>query len=251
MNEKSESPLPAVAPASSGGQPKTIAIRPVHLAVAVLSVVAFGGGIWLARASAPPPPAAAAALVTNPLVITTDQSQNPFVVQAAPQQIDPDMVVPLEPPVHPLIGQQRIDIEGVSLDGQPAKLSDYSGKPVMLNFWATWCPPCRVEMPWMEQVYQEFKDQGFVILAVDAGERVAPDYVQATVSGFIQSTGLTFPILLPNDPYTPQTQYSVYGLPSTYMINPEGVVVDVHRGMYPNRGTLRDRVVKLLGAGGA
>jgi thiol-disulfide isomerase/thioredoxin len=246
--DRTESGIPAGE--ARAGQPKTVEIRLRHFVILVLAVGAFGGGFALAK-SRSAPAAAVPAAAGNVVEVPLDASglQQPFVLQSSPlAEMDPGVVLPMEPPSHPLLGQAMIDIEGVDLAGQPAKLSDYAGKSVMLNFWATWCPPCRVEMPWMERVYQEFADRDFEIVAVDAGERVSNEMVTATVSSFIQGAGLTFPVLLPHDPYTPQVQYTVYGLPSTYMIDPNGIVVDVHRGMYPNHATLRDRVVKLLDA---
>ena len=76
---------------------------------------------------------------------------------------------------HPLLQQPAPDFNMTLLEtGQPVKLSDYRGKPLLINFWATWCPPCRYEMPWLQNAYAAHKDKGFELLAVDAGERVWP-----------------------------------------------------------------------------
>ncbi|GAI00918.1 unnamed protein product, partial [marine sediment metagenome] len=69
-------------------------------------------------------------------------------------------------------------------------LRDFEGKVIFLNFWATWCPPCRIEMPAMEKLWQKFKDEDFVILAVDLRE------AREKVSSFIKENGYTFPVLL-------------------------------------------------------
>jgi thiol-disulfide isomerase/thioredoxin len=245
-----EPQVPEPVEAREAEGPRVITIRPVHLAIVALSVVAFAGGVWLAQTQAEPAAPVQSASV-QPQFAPVEGGQQPLVIQQQPLgEMYEGEVMPLDNS-HPMLGQPYIDIAGTDLNGNPAKISDFAGKPVMLNFWATWCPPCRVEMPWMEEVYNEFKDQGFVIIAVDAGERVPDSAVKDTVTAYIQGTGLTFPVLLPDDPYGPQVEYGVYGLPSTYMISPEGKIVDVHRGMYPNRATLRDRVVKLIEGEGA
>jgi thiol-disulfide isomerase/thioredoxin len=125
-------------------------------------------------------------------------------------------------------------------------LSELQGRPVMVNFWATWCPPCRVEMPWIQSVYDEHKDKGFEVLAVDAGERVPPSMVADTVSQFTNMMGLTFPVLMGDNTYQVQRDWSVYGLPATFLLDEEGKVADVHTGMYPNEVTLKSRLEAIV-----
>jgi thiol-disulfide isomerase/thioredoxin len=80
------------------------------------------------------------------------------------------------------------------LSGTPARLADHRGEVVLLNFWATWCPPCRAEMPSMEKLYQAYRDRGLVILAI-SGDRAG----RSVVESFVQERGVTFPILLDPD----------------------------------------------------
>ena len=104
------------------------------------------------------------------------------------------------------------------MEGRPISLSDYVGKVVLLNFWATWCGPCRVEMPAMESLYQEMKSQGLVILAVSVD-------AQGTVvtRPFQEAMGLTFPIL--HDPdYEVGLAYGARTLPITYILDRQGVI---------------------------
>jgi len=101
------------------------------------------------------------------------------------------------------------------LNGQVVHLNDYRGKVIFLNFWATWCPPCIVEMPSMEKLYNEFKGEDFVILAVDMQE----DF--ETVKRFKEKFNLTFPILLDEEGVV-ATYYGVMGLPATYFIDRQG-----------------------------
>jgi len=106
-----------------------------------------------------------------------------------------------------------------TLAGESSKLEDYKGKYVLLNFWATWCPPCLEEMPTMESAYQQFKDRGFTIVAISSDEEGA-----ATVTPFIDQLGVTFPVLLDPD----QAVSKVYGainLPLSFLLNPEGQVI--------------------------
>ncbi len=245
-NDINDPELVAPGESSASGGPVTITLRPHHVAIAALGVVAFAAGVWLSRsrlvANAGAAPQASA---QGPVVVSVGGANSPAVRARSGSEIAPGQVLDLRPD-SPMLGQAYIDIEGTMMDGNRGAVADFIGRPVMLNFWATWCPPCRIEMPWMEEIYQEFKDEGFVIVAVDAGERVPASQVVATVTSFVERTGLSFPVLLPDDPYSPQLEYSVYGLPSTYMINTKGNVVDSHRGMYPNRATLRDRVTALI-----
>jgi peroxiredoxin len=120
------------------------------------------------------------------------------------------------------------DFKLTTLTGETVKLSDYKGKTVILNFWASWCPPCRVEMPYMENYYGENKDSENVeILAVNMTkmERGGGDKVEK-VEGFVNELELTFPILLDDDGEVMKL-YQVMAYPTTYMINPEGIITDV------------------------
>ena len=102
-----------------------------------------------------------------------------------------------------------------ALDGKKIALKDFRGKVVLLNFWASWCAPCRDEMPAMEKLYQEFKDKNFVILAV-----AVKDSKQDT-SKFVKELNLTYPIVLDTDAKVGQ-EYGAWGLPATYLIGPKG-----------------------------
>ena len=103
------------------------------------------------------------------------------------------------------------------LSGGSARLSDYKGKVVILNFWATWCPPCVSEMPSMENLYKQYKDKGVEILAVDLRENVN------TVRQFINNNGYTFPVLLDRDGRVGGL-YGVEAIPTTYIIDREGKI---------------------------
>lgn len=107
-----------------------------------------------------------------------------------------------------------------SLDGKTHKLSDYRGKKVMLNLWATWCSPCREEMPDMQSFYAEHKSDSFEILAVNlTSSEKSIDQVQV----FTQKHSITFPILLDPDDHV-AGRFEVFQIPSTYILNEQGVI---------------------------
>jgi thiol-disulfide isomerase/thioredoxin len=106
------------------------------------------------------------------------------------------------------------------MDGERHALADYRGQVILLNFWATWCPPCRHEMPAMERLYQHFRDKGFVVLAVNQWED--PDLVFAYTGEL--NVFPSFPILF--DPQSTVSQdYGVKGLPTSFVIDRDGRLV--------------------------
>ncbi|HSJ09399.1 MAG TPA: TlpA disulfide reductase family protein [Longimicrobiales bacterium] len=123
------------------------------------------------------------------------------------------------------VGSRAPDYEAFTLDGDTVPLSSYRGNVVLLNVWATWCRPCVKEMPAMERLHQELKDQGLRVVAVsvDAPSGGFGDLGQpgGDVRAFAEQLGLTFDIL--HDPSGRiQNTYQVHGLPSTFLIDREG-----------------------------
>ncbi len=116
-------------------------------------------------------------------------------------------------------GHQAPDFTLKTLDGKTARLSELRGKKVVLiNFWATWCPPCRLEMPTMQKIYTEYKDKGFEVLAVN----IEPD-AKEEISEFMKELRLTFPVLL--DPDMKVTRkYRLIGLPVSLLIDRQGII---------------------------
>jgi len=105
------------------------------------------------------------------------------------------------------------------MDDEAHDLQEYAGKVILLNFWATWCPPCRREMPSMERLYQELRSEDFVVVAINQFED--PDHVFAFTGQL--SVDPTFPILFDRDSRVAES-YNVKGLPSTYLIDRQGRV---------------------------
>jgi peroxiredoxin len=108
-----------------------------------------------------------------------------------------------------------MDFKLSDLDGKPHALSDYRGKIVLVNFWATWCPPCRAEIPSMQRAWRILKEKNVVMLAVHVGG------TEDKVWTFLTDFGIEFPVLLDADA-TVSRAWLVRGLPVTYIIDPEG-----------------------------
>lgn len=111
------------------------------------------------------------------------------------------------------------------LDGGEVSLSDYRGSVVFLNFWATWCPPCREEMPSMQALYDELADEGLEILAVNVLED------EATAAVFIDEQGFTYPVLMDRNGRV-MLRYGVRAYPTTYLIDRDGFVIGVRPGFH-------------------
>lgn len=123
----------------------------------------------------------------------------------------------------PAVGMPAEDFRLVDLDGNPHRLSDYKGKVVLLNFWATWCKPCTTEMPAMQTCYDKLRDKGFVVLAVNELED------EAKVREHIKQYGHTFPVLMDRDNKV-ANQFGVFGLPVSVFIDEQGVVQEYIKG---------------------
>lgn len=121
-------------------------------------------------------------------------------------------------PITPPVPAPAFELE--DMDGETHTLADYRGKVVLVNFWATWCPPCRRELPSMEAVHQALDDEGFAVLAVNQWE--SPDLVFAFLGQL--ETFPTFPILF--DPTSTVAEaFEVRGLPTSYILDREGRIV--------------------------
>jgi peroxiredoxin len=105
------------------------------------------------------------------------------------------------------------------LDGKMIRLSDYKGKVVLVNIWATWCPPCVAEMPSMEKLYQKFKGENFEILAVSIDEPGLK-----AVAPFMKKSGLTFPALIDSEGAI-KTVYGITGIPESFIIDKQGILI--------------------------
>lgn len=123
------------------------------------------------------------------------------------------------------VGEPISNISLTDLQGNVVKLSDYAGKTILINAWATWCPPCRAEMPLLQSFYEAHQAEGFTMLAINAGEP------QLAVSSFINQNGFSFPVLLdPNNGVL--NQLGISSFPTSVLVSPDGIVQAIHVGMF-------------------
>lgn len=133
------------------------------------------------------------------------------------------------------------DFELKTSTGESIKLSDLRGQAVLVNLWATWCPPCRAEMQSIEKLYQEYKSQGFTVLAVNMTYQDDP----AAVMPFVSEQGLTFPILL-DETGEMAKAYQLRSLPSSYFIRRDGIINEVVIGGPMSEALLRTRIEDIV-----
>lgn len=121
------------------------------------------------------------------------------------------------------------DVTVYDREGNPVKLSDYFGKPIVMNFWASWCGPCKSEMPDFEDAYQEYGEQiHFLMVNLTDGSQETVE----SASGYISGQGYTFPVYYDTDMEAAMT-YGVYAVPQTYFIDGDGNIVTYAQGALP------------------
>ncbi|MBC6906481.1 TlpA family protein disulfide reductase [Saccharophagus sp. K07] len=131
------------------------------------------------------------------------------------------------------------DFTLTALDGSKVKLSDLKGQVVMLNFWASWCGPCRQEMPLLNDIYASYKKAGFVLLGINVDEIVDD------AKDFMNKTPVNFPVLLDSDGKVAGL-YKNQAMPSSYFIDRKGNLVHLHQGYKPGEEAEYKKVIKKL-----
>ncbi|RMH02177.1 MAG: TlpA family protein disulfide reductase [Chloroflexi bacterium] len=184
------------------GRNPIILLGGIALIIVALGIILFGNTLFSGRTDN-----------------TSLEQVPPFTEGEAPSNNQP---VKTEGPLE--VGDLAYDFTLQDLEGNTYTLSELRGRPVIVNFWATWCAPCRVEMPELEATFQKYKDQGLVILALDQDE--PPNIVR---SFFYDELGLSFTPLL-DEKGIVANQYGVFNFPSSYFIDPQGKVTAIHRG---------------------
>ena len=129
--------------------------------------------------------------------------------------LDAQLFSPFE--VDKLVGKKAPEFKARDLSGKSVSLSSFKGKPILLNFWATWCPYCREERPYLNSLHKEYKDKGLVIIAVSV------DKSEETVRKFLKKMPLDFIILHDNDNAASQP-YGVYSLPTSFTVDRNGII---------------------------
>ena len=144
-------------------------------------------------------------------------------------------------PPSPRRGFAAPDFTLETLDGSQLTLSELRGSPVMLTLWASWCLPCRVEMPAIERVYQRHREDGLVVI----GLNVTSQDSEAAARAFVQEFGLSFPIAIDRDGAA-SARYELMGLPSTYFIDRHGIIREVIIGGPMSEAVMLSHIQDLL-----
>jgi peroxiredoxin len=126
-----------------------------------------------------------------------------------------------------------------SLDGANLRLEEYRGQVVLINFWASWCGPCRQEMPLLDRLHHRYEDTGFAVLGINVEGQVAP------AQEIVDSTSVTFPIVI-DDGQKVSEMYNLEAMPSTFVVDRDGVVRYIHRGYKPGDEAKYVEIVKQL-----
>lgn len=137
------------------------------------------------------------------------------------------------------VGNEARDFTLKTPAGDEVSLSDYRGQVVLLNFWATWCPPCRAEVPEFEEMYRQRAGDGFVVLGVSVQD---PPHL---VDSFIEEFQMTYPVVL-DDQGIISKEYRTPGLPTSLVIDGEGIIQERHLG-YLSGDMLEQYLAKVLG----
>ena len=145
------------------------------------------------------------------------------------------------PPPNPKEDSAAPDFTLDLLDGGQLTLAELRGHPVVLNFWASWCLPCRSEMPAIESIYQRYKDSGVVVIGLNLSSQDS----ESDAWAFAQELGLTFPIALDRDGSV-RDRYQLLGLPSTYFIDQSGIIRSVVVGGPMSESTIQSNVEDLV-----
>ncbi len=124
----------------------------------------------------------------------------------------------------PQIGKLAPQFELADVNGEKVALSQWRGKVILMNFWATWCGPCKAEMPSLNNLFLAFKNDGLIVLAI------AIDTSEKPVQSFIKDKALAFPVLMDKDQEVYFDQYAVLGLPTSFLIDRDGIIRETIRG---------------------
>jgi len=141
-----------------------------------------------------------------------------------------------------LVGNKAPDFTIKDITGRILSLSSLRGKTVLVSFWATWCPPCRNEMPSLNRLYKSYKDHGFVVLAVST------DRNTSAVKNFLSQYPVDFPVFMDADMQTSR-QYRVFSMPTAFLVDRSGVIIKRYLGEEDwDSPETRSEIIKVLSA---
>lgn len=158
---------------------------------------------------------------------------------STPQSISEINSTSTEPKIGNQVGNKAINFKLIDLSGNTVSLDEFRGKPVILNFWATWCGPCRIEMPYLQQIYDDWKDKGLILLEIDIQQSAA------TVQQYLDDSNLNLPTLLDITGKT-AVDYGITAIPTTYFIDRDGIIRQVVRGTFPNKASIESQLSRII-----
>lgn len=146
---------------------------------------------------------------------------------------------PSTPAIGTRVGNLAPNFQLNNLDGKLVSLDDLRGKSVLINFWATWCPPCVSEMPYLQEIYNEWSETELMLLAVNIGES------STKIKAFMQSRDLSLPVLLDTKEDIAQS-YNIRYIPTTFFIDKQGIIQAVNVGAFPNKEAIEGDLYKIM-----
>ena len=144
-------------------------------------------------------------------------------------------------PSAPQVGRPAPDFQLPNLARQSVSLSDLRGKPIFINFWASWCGPCRAEMPFIQAIFddEELSGEGLVILTINIGES------SSTAKSFMESLSLSFPVLLDTSGEVAQ-KYKIRAIPTTFLVGKDGIIKAIKFGAFTGKADIEKYLSKII-----
>ncbi|MFC1932120.1 TlpA family protein disulfide reductase [Chloroflexota bacterium] len=141
----------------------------------------------------------------------------------------------------PQVGKLAPDFQLLNLEGQSISLNDFRGSPVILNFWATWCSPCRAEMPFLQEIYEDWtgKSPSVAMLTINIKEN------STRVKDFLETYNLSLPVLLDTDGNV-SNKYNITGIPTTFFIDKDGIIQEKIVGAFRNKEQIEEHLGKIV-----
>jgi len=142
--------------------------------------------------------------------------------------------------VGPQVGKTAPDFTLTSLNGEVISLSTLKGKPVLLNFWASWCVPCCYEIPFIQEIFEEYSAKGLIVLTINSWED------RNTVQEFMTQNKLTFPALIDYPDKKVAQSYQIRNIPATFLIDKKGTIKAVKIGAFQNKAEIEGLLKDIL-----
>jgi cytochrome c biogenesis protein CcmG/thiol:disulfide interchange protein DsbE len=209
----------------------------------LLILAAFAWAGWANFESRRQAAAQFAALVAKSETTAASAASNPIAAAPAPEAIPPE-------PTNPLVGKSAPKFTLEDLDGKKISLADYKGKALAINFWATWCAPCKIETPWLIELRKQYAAQGFEVLGISADDLDRDDPAKLAddkkeIADFVEKMQMPYPVLIDADSIS-----KPYGgldeLPATFYVDRKGTIVAAQLGLI-SKAEIEANIKKALG----